>query len=105
MTEIVHTKIGIITYLAPTGPLTEPGAAEALQATIDTCLATKDINLVLDLSNVPTLTGMLIELFLDIQGNLARFGGSLKVVNANSLVRDIFLITSFNDYVAVLDKI
>ena len=105
MTEIVHTKIGIITYLAPTGPLTEPGAAEALQTTIDTCLATKDINLVLDLSNVPTLTGMLIELFLDIQGNLARFGGSLKVVNANSLVRDIFLITSFNDYVAVLDKI
>ena len=105
MTEIVHTKIGIITYLAPTGPLIEAGATEALLATVDQCLASKDINLVLDLSNVPTLTGALVELFLDIQANLARFGGNLKVINANSLIRDIFLITSFNDYVAVLDKI
>ena len=104
MTEIVHTKIGIITYLAPTGPLTESGAAEALQATIAQCRAAKEINLVLDLSNVPTLTGKLVELFIDIQGELARFGGNLKVVNANSLIRDIFLITSFSDYVAVFDK-
>ena len=42
--------------------------------------------------------------FIDIQGELARFGGNLKVVNANSLIRDIFLITSFSDYVAVFDK-
>lgn len=104
LTEIVRTKIGVNTYLAPTGPLDEDTGLPALKRVVEDCLAGKESHLVLDVSRVPTLTGVALELLLDIQDRCSRMGGALKVLKPNALVRDIFTITDFGDYVAILEK-
>lgn len=103
-TEIVRTRIGVNTYLAPTGPLDEEAACPLLRQVVEACLTARESNLVLDLSRVPTLTGAALETLLDIQDRCSRLGGALKVIKPNALVRDIFTVTDFGDYVAILEK-
>jgi anti-anti-sigma factor len=104
MLEIMRTRIGVITYLAPIGPFIEEGELAILKEKIAACIADQEANLVIDLSKVPALNGMALEFMIDTQEQLARMGGELKVVNANALLKDIFLITGFDKYVAILDQ-
>ena len=78
MAEILHTRMGVITYLAPTGCIAEAEGLESLQETVASCVASREIKLVLDLDRVPALTSLALEALLDIQDRLARLGGSLK---------------------------
>lgn len=103
MTEIVQTRMGVITYLVPSGPLTDEDGPSTLDNIVENCLKSHEINLVIDLARVPTVTGVIIETFLDMQDKLSRFGGYLKVVNANTLIKDIFTICSFGDFVSAID--
>jgi len=102
MLEIMRTRIGVITYLAPIGPFIEEEGLNALKNMIGSCIAAQESNMVIDLNKVPALTGAALEFMIDTQEQLARLGGELKVVNANALLKDIFLITGFDKYVAVL---
>jgi len=104
MLEIMRTRIGVITYLAPVGPFVEEEDLAILKKNISACIADQESNLVIDLSKVPALTGAALELMIDTQEQLNRMGGELKVVNANVLLKDIFLITEFDKYVAILDQ-
>jgi anti-anti-sigma factor len=104
MLEIMRTRIGVITYLAPIGPFIEETELAVLRNKITSCIAAREANLVIDLSKVPALTGAALEFMIDAQEQLARMGGELKVVNANALLKDIFLITGFDKYVAILDQ-
>lgn len=103
MLEIMRTRIGVITYLAPIGPFIEDEDLAILKKNIEECIAAHESNLVIDLSKVPALTGAALEFMIDTQEQLTRMGGELKVVNANALLKDIFLITEFDKYVAILD--
>lgn len=103
MTEIVRTQMGVITYLAPTGSLTDEEGPAALEKIVDSCIESREINIVIDLAQVPTVTGVIIEILLDIQDKLAKIGGYLKVVNPNGQIKDIFAFCSFGDYVAVME--
>lgn len=105
MTEIIHSRIGVITYLAPTGPLIEKEGLAQLKKTAEACIAARETDLILDLSKVPLVNGAALDTLLDIQESLIRFGGSLKTVNANALIKDIFHISGFNDYVDTIDEL
>ncbi len=102
MLEIIKTRIGVITYLAPIGLFSDEDDLNTLKGTIDSCIDSHESHLVIDLAKVPTITGAGLELMLDIQDQLSRRGGELKVVNANGMLKDIFLITGFDNYVAVI---
>lgn len=102
MTEISRTSIGVMTYLTPSGSFGEEKDLAALEKTVGECLETHQINLILDLADVPAVNGLTLEALLDIQEKLARLGGSLKVVNANKLIRDIFTLTGFGDHVSFM---
>ena len=104
MLEIMRTRIGVITYLAPIGPFIEEEDLAILKKNIGACIAAQESNLVIDLSRVPAMTGAALEFMIDTQEQLNRMGGELKVVNANALLKDIFLITEFDKYVAILDQ-
>ena len=103
MAEINRTPIGVMTYLTPTGAFTDKKGLEALKKTIDACLADREVNLVLDLSSVATVNGATLEALLDARDKLASSGGSIKVVNANQIIREIFSITGFADHVSVME--
>lgn len=104
MIEIIRSRIGVLTYLAPTGPLIDKDGLEQLKKTTDSCIAARETDLILDLSKVPLLNGAALETLLEIQDGLTRYGGGLKTVNANALIKDIFRISSFNDYVDTIDE-
>jgi anti-anti-sigma factor len=104
MLEIMRTRIGIITYLAPIGPFIEEEGLNVLKKMIGSCIAAHESNMVIDLEKVPALTGAALEFMIDTQEQLARLGGELKVVNANALLKDIFLITGFDKYVAIIEQ-
>ncbi len=95
--------MGVITYISPTGPLTEEEGPSTLEDITESCLKSRQINLVIDLARVPTVTGIIIETLLDIQDKLAKVGGGLRVVNANAQIKDIFKICAFGDYVDVME--
>ncbi len=103
MTEISRTSIGVMTYLTPSGSLGEAKDLTALEKTVAECLEAHEINLILDLADVPSINGITLEALLDIQDKLARLGGSLKIVNTNQLTRDIFTLTGFGEHVSFMD--
>lgn len=104
MTEIIRSRIGVLTYLAPTGPLIEPEGLAQLKKTAASCIEARETDLILDLSKVPLVNGAALDTLLDIQDSLTRYGGSLKTVKANALIKEIFLISGFNDYVETIDE-
>lgn len=103
MNDIIHSRIGVVTYLAPNGPLVDQEGVGQLKQTIDDCIAARETDLILDLSKVPLLNGLALDVLLDIQDSLTRYGGSLKTVKANALIKDIFRISGFTDYVDTIE--
>ena len=104
MTEILRSRIGVLTYLAPTGPLIENEGLAQLKEITEACITAMETDLILDLSKVPLVNGAALDTLLEIQDSLNRYGGSLKTVKANALIKDIFLISGFNDYVDTIDE-
>jgi type IV pilus assembly protein PilB len=101
--EILQTRVGVITHLAPLSSLTSQAVLEDFAAAVEECLHRRETQLVLDLSTVQLLNSAALNAMVDMQDRLVRLGGWLKVVNANPLVLDIFRITGFTEYVSIMD--
>ncbi|PLX83227.1 MAG: hypothetical protein C0617_11870 [Desulfuromonas sp.] len=103
MNGMLQTRVGMTTYLTPAGAIGEAGEMAALKQAVEEHLRLHQGNLVLDLGRTPSVQSAALESLLDIHDELARAGGSLQVTNANALLRDIFLVSGFSDYVEVSD--
>ena len=101
---VLRTRIGAMTYLAPKGTLTAEQSIAALVAATDTCLQTRETQVVVDLANVASLNSASLEAILEGQDRLVRAGGWLKVANVNGTNHDIFNITGFSDHVSLIDE-
>ena len=101
MTEITRSRVGVSTYLVPTGPLLDAPAVDALRARLEECIEQREIQLVLDLVDVPLIASPALEVLLDIQERVARQGGGLRVVNVNSVLRDAFYLTGLDQRIAL----
>ncbi len=101
--EILRTRVGVMTHLAPRSALnTEEIIQELVDATTD-CIQQREIQLIIDLSAVQVVNSRALEALIDIQDKLVRLGGWAKVIHPNTLVQDIFRITGFSEYVNVMD--
>ena len=96
---IVNTRVGASTYLAPGGALCAEDSIAELQAAVASCVASHRVALVLDLATVPLVNGKALEVLLDTQTRLKAMGGSIKVLNPNALVCDIFRATGIAAYI------
>jgi type IV pilus assembly protein PilB len=101
MPEISHTRVGVTTRLSPAGPLNNDEALTDLQESLHFCISAGEIQLMLDLANVPLVNSRVMEILLDAQDQLTKMGGRLKVVNARPIIQEIFQITGFSNYVSV----
>lgn len=101
---IQRTQIGVMTYLAPREALTEAHIVEAFAAAVDECIQEMHVNLVLDLASVSIINSIGMEALLDAQDTLMRLGGWVKIANASRIIKEIFRITRFTDYVGVIDN-
>ncbi len=104
MTEINRSRVGTNIYLAPQSSLADSLTLEALQQEVDNCIAKSEIQLIIDLSHVPTLASKVLELLLDWQDLLLPMGGKLTLVNVNPVNQDVFHITGLDNYIQVVTR-
>jgi len=102
--DIMRTRLGVITHLAPKVSLLELDGLQLLSERVQSCLNTQENKIVIDMATVKLVNSNTLNTLLDLQDLLVRTGGSLKVANVNSTVREIFQITGFFDYVGIIEK-
>jgi type IV pilus assembly protein PilB len=98
---VARSIVGTMTYLAPTEPLVGNEACKKLEEAILGCIASNQIDLVLDLEQVLMVSGSALEIIIDANAKLTHTGGSLKYVNPSALVKDILIVTGLGDQSAL----
>ncbi len=104
MTEIIRSRVGINTYLAPPGSLADVLTLEALQLEVQNCIENSENQLIIDLGKVPTLNSHILELLLDWQDKLLPQAGSLTLVKVNSLNQEVLDITGLSNFINVISE-
>jgi anti-sigma B factor antagonist len=104
MMQVKTTKLGVATYLAPDGALIEENV-RFLNESVESEREKGSVNLVIDLRSVPFLDSRGLEFLFDVGLNLRESGGSLRVVNANSICKDVFSVTRLDQTVVVCEDL
>jgi type IV pilus assembly protein PilB len=102
--RVFTSRVGVETYVTPAGPLVSPDVNQELRNALEACKNNGDTRVVVDLSDVPQINSMTIEVLLDAQDEMLRIGGRLKVTEANTLVFEILQITGFTQRVSTFSK-
>jgi len=102
MAEVTRTRIGVITHLFPDGPLHEASAIEALRNAVRACLDARELQVVVDLSDVTLVASEALEALLDAQDELVRIGGRLRLAHANRTLEDVLRITGMSDRIELM---
>jgi type IV pilus assembly protein PilB len=95
-------RVGITTRLTPQTSLATPAELKELTESVTRSLQSGETRIVLDLSQVKLLLSEALEVLLDLQEDLLRAGGWLKVSNANVVVQEILRITGLNQQIAII---
>ena len=93
---IASSNAGAVTYLTPSGTLTEE-AIQALRGGLDACLAAGKTSVVLDLHRVTLLGAPALEAFVEANGRLATRGGRLQFAGASAVVMDALIANRMID--------
>jgi len=100
---VLRTRVGVMMHLTPRTALLDEEAIRELTNTTSECLQAGDIQLVVDLGSVRLLNSAALEALVEIQDRAMRLGGWLKLAQANTIIRDILEVTSFSNYVSLMD--
>lgn len=103
-TSVIRTRIGYMTYLAPKGVLTNELGLDELRNAVKSCIESQETQIVIDLANTQRLNSAALEALLEFQEQLVKVGGWLKVAQINALIREIFIITNFFEFVSVIES-
>ncbi len=90
---VMHTKIGVITYLTPTLPLTDPDVLDALRVCAADCIERGEWQHIVDLTHIERIHSAALECLLHIREQLAPLGGWLKVAHAQPVVQEVLRFT------------
>lgn len=87
-----RTRSGSVTYLALSQPLAEE-QVDSLARALDECLGSGDVQLVLDLGEVPYADSRGLEFLLDARDRVTAANGTLKLANPNPLMNEVLVAT------------
>lgn len=104
VSPLVCTRVGAYTYLAPGGSLTDIHVLDSLDATVASCLESRDVKLILDMSRVPSIHGEGLERLVAYNNRLRPLGGWLRLNSPPPLIRDILLITGLDQRLEIFDS-
>ncbi|MDD2799894.1 MAG: ATPase, T2SS/T4P/T4SS family [Methylobacter sp.] len=104
MPEITRSRIGIDTYLAPSGSLADTLILKALETAVENCIAASETRLIIDFVHVPTVSSQVLDLLLNWRTLLLEKGGTLTIVNANAIILDVFNITEVIKYIHIVNR-
>ena len=100
---VTRSRIGSMTYLAPTMALVAADAIAALESAVAECVAQHQVTIVIDLGKVALLSGRSLELIAASAARLAALGGWLKLAYPSPLLRDVLDVTGLAGQVALYD--
>lgn len=100
---ILHTNIGVMTYLTPQLTSLDQSACEQLTKAAEHCLSQDENRVVIDLARVKTMSSVSIGAILEVAEKIIREGGWLKLANMSSAIRDVLDVTGVSDYVTQLN--
>ena len=103
MAEVARSRVGVATYLIPSGALNDDGRIAALREALQACLDARELQVVVDLSDVPLASSAGLEALLDGQEQLSRMGGALRLANANASLREVLRLTGLAGRIALVD--
>lgn len=101
---IARNQIGTSVYLMPAGPLVAADGCAQFNATIAECLASGQLQLIVDMEQVTQIGSQAMEIMLDTSTRLSLSGGSLRVVNPTSVVRHVLVATGLADNTLLSDR-
>jgi type IV pilus assembly protein PilB len=96
---VMHTKIGVISYITPTRKLTEPGMIAALMDCARGCIERGEWQQIIDLTHIERIHSAGLECLLDIGEQLASLGGWLKTTHAQPTVREVLHFTGIGNQI------
>jgi type IV pilus assembly protein PilB len=99
----MRSRVGAVTYLTPKDSLADAGQVHALRQAAEACIAAGENRLIVDLAQVKVVNGAALEAFVDLQDELLRIGGWLKLASASAPLSEIFEFTGVADYVSYVD--
>lgn len=103
--EILHTRIGVMTYLAPKSTLSTESSLNDLREAVTSCIQDREIHIVINMASVRVLGGDALELLLDSQDQLIRLGGWLKLAQVDKLKMEILELTGLLTSINILDDV
>lgn len=99
--EIMHSRVGAMTYLAPRSRLVGE-SIEAFKTVVSDCIDKNENHIVVDLATTTLINSEALELLLDIQDELTKIGGSIKLANVKENISEVFQITGFKNAISIL---
>ena len=102
--KITLSKAGPRTVLIAKEALTQENC-EDLEATFRACLVQQEVEIVLDLTQVPFVDSVALEAFLRMHDELKLRGRKLKLVGVNPLCTDILVATRLNRVFSIYDSL
>ena len=104
MAEVARSRVGVDTYLAPSGSLTESSILDALKTEVQHSISAGETRLTIDLQQVPVLSSLVLELLLEWRSKLLTKGGILTLVNVNPVILEVLKITEVINYIHIVDR-
>ena len=100
--EVLRTRIGVMTHLAPKGSLAQGQALEDLLAAVQVSIDNRELQIVIDLATVQALNSRALEALLDTHDRLVRLGGWLKLSHPNPTMQEVLALTGVSANIGVL---
>jgi type IV pilus assembly protein PilB len=100
--EVMRSRIGAMTYLAPRNKLVGDSIND-FKSIVSDCINNNEIHIIVDLTTTTQICSLALENLLDIQDELVKLGGSLKLTNVKDIVLEIFQITGFKNAISILN--
>jgi anti-anti-sigma factor len=96
------TKRGAVHVLSGNQPLTAAHVKDVADLCGD-CFENGQPRLVFDLSGVPLMDSLGLELLLDLRDSCHKRGGAMQICSPNPLCRDILIATALTAQFAIFD--
>jgi type IV pilus assembly protein PilB len=100
--EVMRSRVGAMTYLAPRNKLVGD-SINNFDSIVSDCINKNEIHIVVDLAMTTQICSIALENFLDMQDELVKLGGSLKLTNVKDNILEIFQITGFKKSISILN--
>ncbi|MDH5766207.1 MAG: ATPase, T2SS/T4P/T4SS family [Gammaproteobacteria bacterium] len=101
--EVVKSRIGLMTYLSPKGDLLELNSIDQLKSAIDDCIDSRETHIVVDMVMVQRINSHALEMFLDAHDELLKIGGWIKLAQVEEHIKKIFLITNLLNTIQIVN--